>query len=55
MVSMLPTIDNSLFAIEGGNYQIAEKAIEAANASVVRQEVVQIQKRGNLFSLLLKV
>lgn len=52
---MLPTIDSSLFAVAGGNFQIAEEAIRAANATLIRQEVVQVAKTDKSYTLQLAV
>ena len=45
MVSMLPTVDSNLLAVKGGNYRLAEKLLEASNATLhLGAEVVLVEK-----------
>lgn len=55
MVSMLPTTDESLFKIKGGNSRLAVQAISAANATLRGSEVEAIRRKGDSYELSLKV
>ena len=44
MVSMLPTVVNDLFKIEGGNVQVPEKLLHHAHASLHRANVTVVQR-----------
>ena len=55
MVSMLPTTDESLFKIKGGNSRLAVQAISAANATLHDSEVEAIRRKGDSYELSLKV
>ena len=42
---MLPTVDSNLLAVKGGNYRLAEKLLEASNATLhLGAEVVLVEK-----------
>lgn len=52
---MLPTTDESLFKIKGGNSLLAKQAIAASKADLLHKEVQEIRRDGELFQLCLKV
>ena len=52
---MLPTTDDSLFKIEGGNALLAEQSIKAANATLMIAEVAKVKRQKGLYQLELKV
>lgn len=45
MVSLLPTIDGRLFKIKGGNYQLAERLLNAVKAKLhIRSTVTRVHR-----------
>lgn len=44
MVSMLPTVDNSLFKIDGGNAQVPEHLLQHAMVQMCNASVTEIVK-----------
>ena len=52
---MLPTTDESLFKIKGGNSRLATQAISASNATLLNSEVQVVRRKGDLYELVLKV
>lgn len=52
MVSMLPTVDSNLWAIEGGNFQLAERLVQASNASShIPVHISAVRKSGAFYTL----
>ena len=47
MVSMLPTVVNDLFQIEGGNVQVPKKLLDHAGAHITTANVTQISRLPN--------
>lgn len=47
MVSMLPTVDNDLFQIEGGNVQVPKKLLDYAHAHMTTANVSHVTRLPN--------
>ena len=47
MVSMLPTVDNDLFQIEGGNVQVPKKLLDYSHAHMTTANVSHVTRLPN--------
>ena len=56
MISMLPTVDDNLLAVQGGNYKLAEALVTASNATLhLPVQVNTVRQQGNMYMIETKV
>ena len=56
MVSLLPTIDSNLLAVQGGNYKLAEALVTASNATLhLPVQVMTVRQQGHMYMIETKV